>query len=82
MVHELFLRKYGVEHLRNVGRIGITNNEASDVAEAGRERAGSAVKEGQKLNPFGVRAHLKKKPPISPRKSFGAVFGNLEFLKG
>jgi hypothetical protein len=32
MVHELFLMKCGVEHLRKLGRIGITNNEASDVA--------------------------------------------------
>jgi hypothetical protein len=53
-VHKLFLTKCDGEHLRKLARVGIKDNEASDVAEAGRERAGSAAaKKGErKLNPL------------------------------
>jgi len=43
LVHVLFVEKCGAEHLRKGAVVGITNNEASDVAEAGRERASPAV---------------------------------------
>lgn len=84
MVHELFLRKYGLEHLRKLARVGITIKRSKRRgSKAGRERACSAGQRWQESGEsFRVSGHLKKKPPIALGRTLGAGFGNLEFLKG
>jgi hypothetical protein len=68
MVHELFLAKCAGEHLRKWARVGIKENEASEVAEsrAGKSRLGRK-KEGQDVESFWIRAHLKISHQMAPK---------------
>jgi hypothetical protein len=47
MVHELFLTKCDLEHLRKLARVDIKENEASDVAESRAEKEEARQQQGR-----------------------------------